>query len=320
MMPLSTLFDALLAALLVALAWGALSSRDLFRSIVLFMIFGILSAMAWARLDAPDIALAEAAIGAGLTGILLLDTLGALGERNRPGAGPVRETDAFAGWGRWLTLRNAVLGASVFGAGVAAAAAASGLTDGEGLAAAVAESIGEAGVSNPVTAVLLNFRGYDTLLEVGVMLLAVIGVLSLRATAKAPASPAGPLDPQLSAYGRLMAPVMVLVAGYLLYAGAHAPGGAFQAGAVLGGALVLLGLCGFTPPGRLQAANRGLLVLGFCVFLLAAVALTAAGYSLLEYPAGRAGLWIFWIEAAIGLSTAFLLAELVSSRVPGGRP
>ena len=145
MMPLSTLFDALLAALLVALAWGALSSRDLFRSIVLFMIFGILSAMAWARLDAPDIALAEAAIGAGLTGILLLDTLGALGERNRPGAGPVRETDAFAGWGRWLTLRNAVLGASVFGAGVAAAAAASGLTDGEGLAAAVAESIGEAG-------------------------------------------------------------------------------------------------------------------------------------------------------------------------------
>lgn len=318
MMPLPTLFDVLLAALLVALAWGALASRDLFRSVVLFVIFGILSAMAWARLDAPDIALAEAAIGAGLTGILLLDTLGALGERRRPGAGAMPETAACAG--RALSLRNAVLGASVFGAGAAAAVAAVGLADGEGLAATVARSMGEAGVSNPVTAVLLNFRGYDTLLEVGVMLLAVIGVRSLRATGRAPATLAGPVDPQLSAYARLMAPVMVLVAAYLLVVGAQAPGGAFQAGAVLGGALVLLGLCGFTPPGWLQGVARGMLVLGFCVFLLAAGGLLAAGYGLLEYTAGRAGLWILWIEAALGLSTAFLLAELVSSHTTGGRP
>ena len=38
----------------------------------------------------------------------------------------------------------------------------------------------ESGVTNPVTAVLLNYRGYDTLLEVGVLLLAVVGVWSLR--------------------------------------------------------------------------------------------------------------------------------------------
>jgi uncharacterized MnhB-related membrane protein len=35
-------------------------------------------ALAWARLGAPDIALAEAAIGAGLTGALLLDAVGHL--------------------------------------------------------------------------------------------------------------------------------------------------------------------------------------------------------------------------------------------------
>jgi uncharacterized MnhB-related membrane protein len=35
-------------------------------------------ALAWARLDAPDIALAEAAIGAGLTGALLLTALARL--------------------------------------------------------------------------------------------------------------------------------------------------------------------------------------------------------------------------------------------------
>ena len=38
-------------------------------------------ALAWARLSAPDIGLAEAAIGAGLTGTLLLDAYGALKRR-----------------------------------------------------------------------------------------------------------------------------------------------------------------------------------------------------------------------------------------------
>jgi hypothetical protein len=44
----------------------------------MFIVFGLLMTLAWARLQAPDIALAEAAIGAGLTGALLLDALGAL--------------------------------------------------------------------------------------------------------------------------------------------------------------------------------------------------------------------------------------------------
>ena len=70
--------DGLLAAILIWLAWAALSSRDLFRAIVLFIAFGLVLSMAWARLGAPDVALAEAAIGAGLTGALLLATWGRL--------------------------------------------------------------------------------------------------------------------------------------------------------------------------------------------------------------------------------------------------
>jgi uncharacterized MnhB-related membrane protein len=73
-------FDLVLAALLVTLAWGSLTSRELFRSVVLVIAFGLLMAMAWVRLAAPDIALAEAAIGAGLTGALLLDAVRQLGE------------------------------------------------------------------------------------------------------------------------------------------------------------------------------------------------------------------------------------------------
>lgn len=74
-------FDILLGLTLCTTAIGALASRDLFRAIVQFMVVGLLMALVWVRLQAPDIALAEAAIGAGLTGALLLDTLGYLRRR-----------------------------------------------------------------------------------------------------------------------------------------------------------------------------------------------------------------------------------------------
>lgn len=69
---LSWIFDSLLGLSLLWLAWRALMSPDLFKAIVLFISFGLLMALAWVRLNAPDVALAEAAIGAGLTGALLL--------------------------------------------------------------------------------------------------------------------------------------------------------------------------------------------------------------------------------------------------------
>jgi uncharacterized MnhB-related membrane protein len=74
-------FDLLLAATLLWSAWRALAAPTPFRAVVMFIVFGLLMTLAWARLGAPDIALAEAAIGAGLTGALLLDAMGALRRR-----------------------------------------------------------------------------------------------------------------------------------------------------------------------------------------------------------------------------------------------
>jgi energy-converting hydrogenase B subunit D len=76
--------DTALAAIVLWLAWAALSSRDLFRGIVLFIAFGLVLAMIWVRLGAPDVALAEAAIGAGLAGALLLATWGRLPRTQEP--------------------------------------------------------------------------------------------------------------------------------------------------------------------------------------------------------------------------------------------
>jgi energy-converting hydrogenase B subunit D len=65
-------FDLLLCGTLIALALAALTSREPRRGVILFIVLGLLLALVWARLRAPDIAIAEAAIGAGVAGALLL--------------------------------------------------------------------------------------------------------------------------------------------------------------------------------------------------------------------------------------------------------
>lgn len=64
--------DFILAMAILSTAWLCLSSRILFKAVVLFMCLGLLITLTWARLDAWDVAIAEAVIGAGITGVLLL--------------------------------------------------------------------------------------------------------------------------------------------------------------------------------------------------------------------------------------------------------
>ncbi len=70
-----TLFDIILVLTLLWLGWRLLSTEDIFKAIVLYISFGLLMALAWVRMRAPDVALAEAALGAGLTGPLFLAAL-----------------------------------------------------------------------------------------------------------------------------------------------------------------------------------------------------------------------------------------------------
>jgi uncharacterized MnhB-related membrane protein len=69
------LIDATFAFGLLWLAAHLLLTPDPFKAVVIFISFGLLMALVWVRLQAPDLALAEAAIGAGLTGALLLSAL-----------------------------------------------------------------------------------------------------------------------------------------------------------------------------------------------------------------------------------------------------
>jgi multisubunit Na+/H+ antiporter MnhB subunit len=164
------------------------------------------------------------------------------------------------------------------------------------------------GVSHPVTAVLLNYRGYDTLLEVAVLLVAVLAILTVVGEARA--SRPRSAHPVLQTLARLATPLMIVVAVYVLWAGAFRPGGAFQAGAVLAAAAVLLHLVGLlsgwnTPRLRLRLG----LAAGFTVFLTVACALLTKG-ALLKYPSEAAGELILLIESVLTFSLALTLAGL----------
>lgn len=72
------ILDALLALALVAVGWLALYRSDTNRAVLLFFAFGFLMTLAWVRIGAMDVALAEAAVGTGVTGALLIGLLGRL--------------------------------------------------------------------------------------------------------------------------------------------------------------------------------------------------------------------------------------------------
>ena len=176
------------------------------------------------------------------------------------------------------------------------------------LRAPVAAHLAESGVTHPVTAVLLNYRGYDTLLEIAVLLLALLAILAV--VGEAPVSPSRAGHPVLQALARLAVPLMIVVAVYLLWAGAFRPGGAFQAGAVLAAAAVLLHLVGLQPGwSQLRLRLRIGLAAGFALFLAVAAGLLTQG-SLLQYPPAAAGALILLIESGLTVSLALILAGL----------
>lgn len=182
------------------------------------------------------------------------------------------------------------------------------------LAELVQDRLAESGVQHPITAVLLNFRSYDTLLEIAVLVIAGIAGISMSKTATLEDPDLRTEDPLLYALQRWFVPLMLLLAGYLLWAGADRPGGAFQAGALLAGTGVLMRLggvpIGFLKPGL---ALRVGLAMGFAVFLLVAVISVMDGRAFLAYPPDYSKSLILIIETVLTLSIGLILLALFVS-------
>lgn len=294
-------FDILLFIGLLLLAARCLTVKDALVAAILFIVFGLLLSLAWVRLAAADVALAEAAIGAGVTGALLLDAAGQLHNAQRAVAG-----------GRLLVAAGTLL---CLAFGMALLAVVSTLPAIDATATQeVALQLERSGVMHPVTAVLLTFRAYDTLIETAVLLAAAIAALALPLAGDHRPLPA---DPVLSQVVGVTVPVALIVAVFLLWAGASTTGGAFQAGSVLAGALLLARYSGARFDPLAPPAQRPLLCIGPLIFIAAALAAMLAGGAALGWPEDSAGIWILCIEAALMVSIAAALAAFFVPAVVG---
>ena len=294
-----------LVALVLALALWTVLVRDSFAAVAGFLPYGLLLTFVWLQLSAVDVALMEAAIGAGLTGALLITAASRLraseAQASQPGAG--------------TKILAALVSTTV---ALALAAAVLWLPDpAPTLAPQVQNHIAATQVGNPITAVLLAFRAMDTLLESVVLLLALMGVWSLAPDRfwggrPGPQYPANP-NSALTYLARVLPPIGIVVGIYIFWVGADHPGGKFQGATVLAAMWLLVMMAGLAPapPVRSTWLRLGL-ALGPAAFIAVGVLGVWGAGAFLAYPAGQAKVWIIAIEAALLPSLAITLALLLA--------
>lgn len=314
------LFDILLIGVLAWIAIGSTSETKLFKSIVMFVVFGLFMSLAWIRLGSPDVALAEAAIGSGVTGVLLLDAAGHL--RRRPTPYP---EELAPGTEERTPMRSRIklmpLLASLAALVIIATTVIALPPTAPGLSVEMSTNAETIHIKNVVTAVLLDFRGYDTLLEISVLMLATVAVLSLRVPpGEGRGRLAGESGLLLGSLAQLVAPFMIVIAGFLVWVGSSGPGGAFQAGAVLGAGGILLALAGYDKPAwARESVIRFALTIGLLGFIAIALLPILGGDALLEYPDSQRKTLLLLLEGLLTLSIGASLVSLFLASASRGR-
>jgi len=295
----SVVLDIVLVAVLLALAVWITVARAAFTAVFVFVAYGLLLTIAWVRLSAVDVALTEAAIGGGLTGMLLLGAAARLRGAKTAAASST-------------SLRVA---AAVFCAMISIALAAVLLVPPNivvTLAPAAVAQLPPSGLGNPVAGVLFVYRAFDTMLEKVVLLLALLGVWSLTPDRLWGGVPGPHFEAQpnsiLTFLARLLPPVGILVGIYMFWTGADHPGGAFQGGAVVAAMWILIMIAGLrVAPAIDRRAVRFLVVIGPGIFLAIGLAGFGLADGFLVYPAGYAKPLIIVVEAALTLSIGVTL-------------
>lgn len=295
---------ALVLLILIAAVW-TVAARDRRDSVIGFIVVGLLLSLAWMRLNAVDVALTEAAVGGGATGLLLLRACARLMPTQAEHVLP----------NRWLRIATGLL-CSIVAGGLTAIVMLP-VEPPPSLAPEAAAHMAEIGLGNPITVVLLAYRALDTLLEKVVLVLALIGVWSLTPDlfwGGAPASlraqqPSG----ALTLLAQVLPPVGVVIGVYLVWNGADQPGGTFQGGTVLAAMWLLVMMASLREPPEIRLRTlRLLVVLGPVVFLISGFAGLWIADGFLSYPPEFAKPIIVTVEAALALSIAIILGMLVA--------
>ena len=289
------------------IAVAAILLTDLFAVVMLFGVYSLLTAAVFMDLDAVDVAFTEAAVGAGVTTVLMLSCLHLTK--------------------RWEALprRNPLLGLLVVG--VTGAALVYAILDAPLLgdpSAPVHQHVtpryieqgeAEVGMPNLVTAVLASYRGYDTFGETVVIFTAGLAVLLLLGIQEDPR-----MRPGVSAIGdqvvlrsvvKVLLPLILLFGLYVQFHGDFGAGGGFQAGVIFATAFVLYDLVfgdgsarAVVPPGWLhRLAAIGVLIYGSVGVYSLLSGRPFLDYSVLAHdPVHGQHLGVLLVELGVGIA------------------
>ena len=163
--------NIVLLGLLAITAVAAIRLHDLFAVVMMFGVYSLLAATVFVVLDAVDVAFTEAAVGMGISTILMLATLGLVGRwERRPAHRPFLPLLVVVVTG--AALIYGTLDMPHFGDPDAP-------VHHHVAPRYLEKSPDEIGIPNVVTSVLASYRGYDTLGELTVIFTAGVGVLAL---------------------------------------------------------------------------------------------------------------------------------------------
>ncbi len=318
---MTVIFGIFLLTLLLLTAIAIVQARNLFVAVMLSGMFSLLLAANFFLLDAADVALTEAAIGAGISTVLFLGALALTADSERvPSTNRLVALSVVVA--TMLVLIYATFEKPGFGDPFAPVH--------QHVAPWYLEKTREAiDIPNVVTAVLGSFRGYDTLGEVFVVFTAGIGVLFLLGARSGKYTQQGPIDsaqpgglrhyliPQV--VGRLLMPYILLFGFYVQFHGDYGPGGGFQAGAIVAAAIILYALLEGEDR-TLKVMSRGLLtgLIAGGALLYGAVGLAGIflGGNFLDYsvlssdPVKGQHLGILLIEAGVGITVTGVLLSI----------
>jgi len=324
---MTTIFGIFLLTLMSIIAVAIIRAQNLFVAVMLSGIFSLLLASNFFLLDAADVALTEAAVGAGISTVLFLSALAITAEKERvPSANRLIALAAVSVAA--LVIIYATFDQPRFADPMAPVHL--------HIAPWYLEMTREAiDIPNVVTAVLGSFRGYDTLGEVFVVFTAGIGVLFLLGKKRGEnrgvvlSEPVGLrhyLIPRL--VGRMLIPFILLFGLYVQFHGEYSPGGGFQAGALIAASMMLYALL----EGGKQALQvlprkllTGLIVCGALLYGGVGVLCILLGGNFLDYsvlssdPVKGQQLGLLLIESGVGITVTGVLLSIFHAFAMRGR-
>jgi multicomponent Na+:H+ antiporter subunit B len=306
----------MLLAFLVLTALAIARLRDLFAAVMLASIFSLLSASFFVLMDAVDVAFTEAAVGAGISTLLMLRTISLTGRY---------QTGSRSSWRKSLPAMVIVLLTSallIYGtADMPSFGSASAPIHQHVTPRYLQDSMHETGIPNVVTSVLASYRGFDTFGELVVIFTAGIGVLALLTVRRRDDEPAGVFVHMgqhtiLRIVAKMLIPLILVFALYVQFHGDYGPGGGFQAGVIFASAIILYEIL-FGLHAAQQAINwtlvRMLAAIGVLIYGSVGIVGLLAGKGFLDYSALRSDaiagqhLGILLVELGVGITVACVM-------------